>query len=117
MKRDMDLIRQILLLLESDKYDGGEMKIDGYDSDAIGYHCWLALEAKLVQGTECTTYDSRFNEALLTGLTWEGHEFIDKARSDTIWAKAKKLAIEKTGSLSLEAVKIGLGVAIKAAFG
>jgi hypothetical protein len=38
-------------------------------------------------------------------LTWEGHEFLDAARKDSLWQKAKALVLEKTGGASLELIK------------
>jgi Hypothetical protein (DUF2513) len=49
-----------------------------------------------------------------TRLTWQAHESLDAARNDTIWSRAKDIALEKTGALSLEALKISLAIAIKA---
>lgn len=37
-------------------------------------------------------------------LTWEGHEFLDAAREDTRWNKAKEVAA-KTGSLTFSMLK------------
>jgi hypothetical protein len=33
-------------------------------------------------------------------LTWLGHEFLDAAREDLRWGQAKRLVLEKTGSVS-----------------
>jgi len=41
-------------------------------------------------------------------LTWAGHEFIEAARNDTVWHKTKTLVKEKTGTLTLEVLKLGL---------
>jgi len=43
-----------------------------------------------------------------TRLTWEGHQFLTAARSDTLWEKAKKLTLEKTGGLAFEFLKTAL---------
>jgi hypothetical protein len=50
---------------------------------------------------------------LAGGLTWEGHEFLDAARDDTRWSKAKKLVQEKGGSLMFEALKAVLVQTLK----
>jgi hypothetical protein len=41
-------------------------------------------------------------------LTWQGHDFLDAARSDTLWENAKKLTLEQTGGLSLDLLKAAL---------
>ena len=38
-------------------------------------------------------------------LTWQGHEFIEAARNDTFWKKAKKIVFSKSGALSIDVVK------------
>jgi hypothetical protein len=46
---------------------------------------------------------------LVERLTWEGHKFLDAARSDTAWERAKKLVLAKGGALTFDAVKTALG--------
>ena len=41
-------------------------------------------------------------------LTWQGHEFLDAARNDTIWRKAKKKVLETTGGLAFDVLKAAL---------
>jgi hypothetical protein len=40
-------------------------------------------------------------------LTYSGHKFLDAARSDTVWHKAKAVTLKSTGTLTLEGLKIG----------
>ena len=51
MKRDMDLIREILLKIED--YPGSDMgdipKIEGYSEAEIYYHVWLLYDAGLIE--------------------------------------------------------------------
>jgi len=97
MKRDMDLIRLILLDEE------GEEKPDlsGYAQEQIIYHMALLIEAKLAHGAVVLDENGEPDAAQITRLTWEGHEFLDKARSETVWNKTKALAKEKGVSLSV----------------
>ena len=39
------------------------------------------------------------------GLTWEGADYLDKVRDDSVWAKTKNLAAEKGVPLVVETVK------------
>ena len=41
-------------------------------------------------------------------LTYEGHEFLDAARSDTLWNQGKRAVMQDTGVLTLEGLKICL---------
>lgn len=92
MKRDMDLIRKLLLYLEEmDPYNREvPIRIDGYGLDQIEYHGYLLVDAGLATGVDRTTFENRQPEYFLTGLTWAGHEFLDAARNETNWKKAKE---------------------------
>lgn len=119
MKRDMDLIRKILLAIEAHpKPDSWEKPIDfnieGHSSEEISYHLKLLAEAGLIEAKDVTTigkYEWRAN-----CLTWQGHEFLDASRDESRWKKAKRLVFEKTGGLSFEMLKLALVEGMKAAF-
>jgi len=103
MKRDMNLIR--LLLLET---EGEEPKPDvsAYSQAQHLYHSALLIEAGLVHGEVILDGDGQPAGTLTLRLTWAGHEFIDAARNDTIWHKAgeriKKSGVDVTISLLKE---------------
>ena len=46
MKRDMDLVRLILLAIE-DKYSSTaiyDLAVDGYDTETVAYHCKIYMK-------------------------------------------------------------------------
>lgn len=45
---------------------------------------------------------------LIDRLTYAGHEFLDAARQDTLWQKAKQMVLKNAGTLTVEALKIAL---------
>ncbi len=102
MKRDMDLIRKLLLYLETmNPYDRDvPIRIDGYRQDQIEYHGYLLVDAGLATGVAQTTLANRQPEYYLTGLTWAGREFLDAARNETHWKKAKE-AVAGVGGFTL----------------
>ncbi len=93
MKRDMNLIR--LLLLET---EGEEPKPDvsAYTEGQRLYHSALLNEAGLVHGEVILDGDGQPAGTVTLRLTWAGHEFLDAARNDTIWNKAAE-QIKKSG--------------------
>jgi hypothetical protein len=107
MKRDMDLIRAILLDLEASEETTGrvpmELDLEGHSEAEIMYHVVLMGEAGLVETWDNSTMGEQV--VLPTRLTWSGHEFLDAAREESRWAKAKKFAMEKTGGLSFDVMK------------
>jgi hypothetical protein len=105
MKRDMDLLRLLLLKLEAvnDRahsvlmftYD--ELAIEGYTRDQVAYHLDLAVKAGLIdQGGA-----GGLNHFTFRQLTWEGHDFVDAIRDDDIWRKTRQGATA-AGGFSLE---------------
>lgn len=111
MKRDFDLIRAILIQIE------GEDQIDlsEYTEKQINYHKVLLIEAGFLEGKPHYSGNDRQipDMVAINRMTWEGHEFIDKARSQTIWDKAKKIIKEKGLSISVDILKTILPMAIK----
>jgi len=115
MKRNMDLIRALLLALERD--DDNPQEIAKYPQKEVAYNAALIIEAGLAEGAVAT---GGFNEILradLDRLTWKGHDFIEAARDDTLWAKAKDKVMKPGASFTFEIVKEWLKTEIRAHFG
>ena len=115
MQRDMDLIRKILLYIESKEDDHPiiEAPFDGYDEITFLEHYHLLYEAGLIRGeTICSTSTpDRIVKIIPFGLTWAGHDFTDSIKNDGIWNKAKDAVSSKLSGLPfdvLKAVLIGL---------
>lgn len=104
MKRDMDLIRNILMHAEQHSHGfcaEGSPEIDGYTAEQVGYHVYLMEQAGLVAAHSTTVIGSSSPSAALINLTWYGHDFLDAARQPERWAQAKKI-INKVGSVSFD---------------
>jgi hypothetical protein len=103
VKRDMDLVRAILLKLEEHPHGRApdELKIDGHTDEQVGHHVFLMIQANLVKGVDATTFHDSSPMAEPTSLTWEGHEFLANARDDTRWQQAKEVVKQKGGDVSL----------------
>lgn len=90
MKRDIELIRKILIVLEEDEAPEftGEFNLDGVDQEIIDYHLELIKDAGLIKGN----FQYGDNRLLFVSLklTNEGHDFIFAAKNETVWAKFKK---------------------------
>ncbi|MFZ1128912.1 DUF2513 domain-containing protein [Methanoregula sp.] len=106
MKRDMDLVRKILLAMEANPQGFfNEMPaIEGYSSDQVGYHVYLMMQAGLVEGSDVTTLGSESPEAIPSCLTWQGHDFLDASRDDNRWTTAKEI-FRQAGGVSFEVAK------------
>ncbi|WP_374347880.1 DUF2513 domain-containing protein [Chitinimonas sp.] len=103
MKRDMDLVRNLLLKLEDMPVRPGGvvlldpaelvLQIDGATQEEIQYHLRLMREARFIDngGTNPLIGIS------FRALTWEGHDFLDSVRDPDVWAKTKSGAMAAGG--------------------
>lgn len=108
MKRDLDLIREIMLVLE-DKMEYGknfqseqlleEMQNKTLTAEKLAYHLGLLVESDFIKAKK---YNSYSNEPiyLINTITFQGQDFIDIIRQDTTWNKIKEKAYS-IGSFSL----------------
>lgn len=104
MKRDMDLIRDILLAMEetdgeSDYYSQEELELSEVPETAFFYHILLLDEANLIKVQDEISISS--NDCYPVRLTWQGHEFLDLIKKDINWNYAKKV-MSKTGGMAFE---------------
>jgi hypothetical protein len=98
MKRDMDLIRNILLAIDKSE----ELNIENKNREEIVLHVHLLGDAGLI------IYDP--GKTLIGGdpsiyrITWNGYEFLEAAKDDNRWARAKEIT-SNVGSLTFEILK------------
>ena len=109
MQRDMELIRKILFAIEEKYVDtwlsSSKIKIDGYDMKTIAYHCAVLHDAGLVSDYKGQYGDNELQFFGVGRLTWDGHELLDKIKSDTVWNKTKDTIKKKGIPFVLDAVK------------
>jgi hypothetical protein len=105
MKRDMELVRKILMAVEEHKNPdkGLRIRIDGHETEEIEYHNGLFHDQGLITAMNASSRDGQ--AFIVTGLTWEGHDFIEAARNETVWRKAMQIVVEKGGGITLEVMK------------
>lgn len=102
MKRDMDIIRSILINAENDKYPyGARVQLDGVSDEVCAYHVALMQDAGLVDARILKSVGSPHAAAMIHRLTSSGHDFCDGIRNDTIWNKAKEHIIKPGASWGL----------------
>ncbi len=100
MKRDMDVVRD--LLLRSEAADGSVSINDALET----YHVRIMLDARLIEGriSEEITSDAPRNSHI-HNLTWAGHDFLDAARDETVWRTAKEKVLKPGVSWTFELLK------------
>jgi hypothetical protein len=91
VKRDMDLVRDILLLIESnDKFwvDWRDCEFESLDRDytTVYYHIKIMVDGGLLE-CEKAKYADQYDSLYITA---KGHEFLDCVRNDDIWHTVKE---------------------------
>jgi Hypothetical protein (DUF2513) len=109
MKRDMDLIRELLLKFESWPMERGdvvhvtpedtEFSALGHSAQEIEYHVNLLLEAGMIDSPTQSNVGIYFR-----GISWQGHDFLDSVRDPKIWERTKRGA-EAAGGFTIDLLK------------
>jgi Hypothetical protein (DUF2513) len=109
MKRDWDVVREVLLEVESlgaeERHRVSYGVGDGHpDADlSKSEHAILLWKAGFI---EAISADSLAGSAILSPeLTWQGHELLDTLRSKPVWERIKVTANEKGLELTFDVVK------------
>jgi hypothetical protein len=88
MKRDWNLIRVLLLDIESTKPTEGRQHIalpEGFDGDDVMGHLKLLFDAGFIDGEFNSVEPPMF---YIAGLTWSGHDFLDSIRCKSVLGRA-----------------------------
>jgi hypothetical protein len=119
MKRDLDLVRRILLHLEGGAENASPTGWSGftdagYSIESIHDHVRLLHDAGLIEADEIVP-----GQWWPERLTWAGHEFLDAARDDKLWKDTRKKIEKRAGSapflLAQELLVQGLRTRLKRA--
>ena len=107
MKRDMDLIRELMLRLEACQLGLGGVAIitsgdplvavPGKSEEEIYYHLNLIQQAGLIDAPG----SQPMLGVTLAGLTWRGHDFVDSVRDPAIWRLTEEGA-RRAGGFSVD---------------
>lgn len=104
MKRDMDLIRLILLRVEEQDPNTSSYEsitIDGYTSGEVREHIKLLANAGMIS----VVHHDLDGNVWVRSITWDGYDYLDKVRDNTIWKKTKDTIKEKGLPLIFDTIK------------
>ena len=96
MERDLSLIREILLRIEQIPGPRGtpDLAIDGYTQEEIYHNLDLSIKARLVDGSGRWLQGRKGYVFAVSGLTWEGYDFLDDVRDKSVWQKVLSRAAD-----------------------
>lgn len=118
MKRDWELIRQILLKIEESNGQhimAEEMGV--YPKNWVIYNMKMACQGGLIEGEGRDYLDGGGGFFIATGLTPKGHDFLDQIRAEKTWAKTLELIKEKGLDLSFDTIKAAASAAVSSMLG
>lgn len=116
MKRDLDLVRALLLRVEA--ADGSLCETDfefkNYSSKQVDYHLELLIEKGFLDGKVSRDWGRTIVNVQIHGVTWDGQDYLDTIRDDDLWKKIKKAIKAVTDTTTFEVTKqVATQVAIK----
>lgn len=107
MRRDMDLVRRILMTTAESgmPLDAEAFANDRDDFEKVAYHIDIMAQAGLIEGMAQKDMTGGYSFASVVQLTWEGNDFLDSVKNDKVWSKVKQAIAKTTGGASFEVVK------------
>lgn len=107
MKRDMELVRRILLFLEDEDRDYCEGEgfnyllicIDGYSKEEVDYHLRIMKDGEIIKG-ELPVGDNQIITHSGVSLNWKGHDFLETFKDDGNWSEVKEWLSNKGKKVS-----------------
>ena len=114
MRLDHDFARTLLQKVGEMPFDGSlhTVRIEGRSEEETSYHIMLLHQAGLIEAVDASSLDGVCWYPKY--LTYAGNEFLAAAESDTVWNKAKSIVWAGTKTVTLEALKHTLPLAMKA---
>lgn len=105
MKRDMNLVREILLQIENSTNPTirNIRTPKGNSSDEVYYHLDLLNDAGLIEARFVKSFSGKSLRSVR--LTWNGHEFLEAIRPDRVWKQVMERLKEFGDSAPIEIIK------------
>ena len=109
MKRDINLLRSILLQVE---HEGNpeeplihSIAIEGYDQPLVNEHVKLLIESGYLEGELKYSTNNRILLAAVRGLTPKAYDLLDNIRNDGLWRRILEKVASTTGTASLPIIE------------
>lgn len=119
MKRDWDVIRDVLVEVEA--LNSANFETIQYgpagerEHPAKDLHGVLLWKAGFIEGVDASSADG--DAVVAQALTWAGHDLLDTMRSKALWERIKATAKDKGIEMTFDAVKALAKNALEATFG
>ncbi|GJE52648.1 hypothetical protein GOFOIKOB_5722 [Methylobacterium tardum] len=104
MKRDMDLVRDLLLHIEGLLGRPGtnyllegwndDMRLPGWEPEMVNHHLKMLADGGLI---ELCRSQPAGTGVMTMGLSWDGRDFLDTVRDPEVWKRTKEGASKMGG--------------------
>jgi len=115
MKRNFDIIREVLLRMEEStekRHMFRKIEVDGYSLDEVDYNIDLLWKNKFIEA------ETRGRGLyMLKSITYKGHDLLDNIRDKSFFEKIKGYTKEKGIPLTFETIKTIVPIIIKSLAG
>ena len=108
MKRDLDLVRSILMYVANadDEVDADDMATERWPIETVAYHVRLMAHHGLVDVSwDARDMNGNTIELTVAGITWDGQDYLDSIREPKVWGRVKKTLAGTVGSTTLDVVR------------
>ncbi len=121
MKREMELVRLILLRAQEHEYgvlSSDDFEAEGYGERTVAQHFQLMEEGGLILAKLLDVPEhGGVQKGRVLRLTWQGQEFADAVQNLSTWSKAKQKVLAAGGALTMQALKLALDEVARATLG
>ncbi|MBE2188430.1 MAG: DUF2513 domain-containing protein [Candidatus Kapabacteria bacterium] len=122
MKRDMELIRNILLAIEAhpkanakrdEIYNSLNPELQGFEfqNDTIYEHIKLLKEANIIDYDLVEYLGGKYDMPNGIRITWDGHEYLASIKNDAVWSNIKARLGKESINAPVEIIK-QLGISL-----
>lgn len=112
MKRDLDLLRKILLAIENADefyyYNGIPhlaSDIGCSNLELVSFHVSLLVDNDYIEVLDISCCSINYDDYMIKRLTADDCDYLDNIRNDTIWNKTKEVISNIGGTCALDIVK------------
>lgn len=121
MKRDLNLIRNMLLRIEELNSTKQKITIESFldlcaDSALISLHIELLIDSNYIETSE-PIYCGVIKDFLIYRITSDGYDYLDSIRENSIWERTENMLFKVGGSAALDVVKSVAASIIKTRLG
>ena len=120
MTRDMELIRRILLEINSRKdVEPREVVLDGVNRAKLLRHVEMLCRIQFVETQGNSDGIGELDQIFVTDMSWEGHDFLAILENEGVWNKIKgSISPSKLATMPLDVIKtVGVALLTKWAMG